>query len=249
MKKQKENPRNYNCKDEELPVIGGYVLTSIRRDQAKFEEYSPIYNNEGIAAFEKEITAIDELVNPKSEIAESKLVTARLYSTMDRIFDTALRIEGYIGMSKGAVPISAKDFGIAALKLRAHAKDAEGTIKNARLVLANMKKYQEPLTEFGLTDAMINGLAADIASVSADNRLQYDRAKNLNAIVTANLDMMNGVAGKIKEICKNGKILFRGNAEKLKEYTWAQLMKRVRNIPTPPKKTENKDESDDQPAE
>ncbi len=239
MTTSKKNPRKYNCKDEELSTIGGYVITSIRRDQAKFVAYSPKYNNEGIMAFEQENNAVDELVNPKTEIADLKVITGGLYASIDDIFDKAKRIEGYIVMSKGEVPISAKDFGITALKQRTHSKDAEGVLQNARLVLANMKKYQEPLAKQGLTTAMVDRFAADIAAISAGNQKQYDMVGNRKAIVQANLDVLNALSEKIKDACTVGKILFRGNAEKLKEYTFTELKKRVRNANKPKKNDSN----------
>ncbi len=247
-KKKNPNPRKYNCKDEELSTIGGYVLTSIRRDLAKFEVYSPKYNNEGIKAFEQENNAVDELVNPKTEIADLKLITGELYSRINDIFDKAKRVEGYIVMSKGEVPISAKDFGIIALKQRTHAKDAEGVLQNARLVYANMQKYQESLAKQGLTAAMMNEFAADIASISSGNQKQYDMVGNRKAIVQANLDELNALAERIKEACTVGKILFRGNTEKLKEYTFAELKKRVRNA-NKPKKDDPDGKNDSQPTE
>lgn len=36
MKTKKKNTRAFNCKDEELPTIGGYVIFSANRDQADF---------------------------------------------------------------------------------------------------------------------------------------------------------------------------------------------------------------------
>lgn len=242
MEKKNKNPRNYNCKDEELPVIGGYVLTSIRRDQAKFEAYSPKYNNEGLSAFENEINAADELVNPKSETTELKLITNRLYATMDDIYDKARHVEGYVTMSKGAVPISAKDFGLTALKQRVKAKDAEGTLQNLRFVNANIAKYKTELAAQGLTNELEQFFADAVGSISADNRTQYDMVNNRKAIVQANLDMLNGLYDQIREICIIGKILFRGNAEKLKEYTFIELKKRVRNISKPGNKGEKQTE-------
>lgn len=242
MEKKRKNPRNYNCKDEELPAIAGFALTSVKRDQEKFMDYSPKYNEEGLNSFEQDIAAVEELINPKLETAELKLITAGLYATMNDMFDKGNRIEGYISMSKKAIPISAKDFGITALKQRAKAKDAEGTLSNARLVNANIKKYREELTIQGLTDEMANTFEANIGSISDDNKKQYDITNNRKAIVQANLDMLNGLYGQITDICRTGKILFRGDAGKMKEYTFSELMKNVRNVSKSSKKNDETDE-------
>jgi hypothetical protein len=249
MDKKKKNPRIYNCKDEELPVIGGYVLTSIRRDLEQFASYSPKYNDEWFSAFEQLINKVENLVNPKSETAQMKLITGRLYTAMDELENTAKRIEGYIRMSKGEVPISTKDFGIFALKQRVRARDAEGTVQNARLMNASISRYRVELTKQGLSDEAAEKFAANIEAVSADNRLQYDMLNNRKAIVQANLDAFNDLADQIKEICINGKILFEGNAEKLKEYTFNELRKRVRNTGSSRKNADHGDENTDESGE
>ena len=137
-------------------------------------------------------------------------------------------------MSRGAVPVTAKDFGITALKRQAKVRDAEGVVQSARLVLANMRKYLEPLAQQGLTDAMTNDFAAGIDAIVADNRLQYDIVNNRKATVQANLDILNELYRRIMEICIAGKILFGTNAGKLKEYTFSELKKQVRHTSRKP---------------
>jgi hypothetical protein len=227
MTNNKKNPRNYSCKDEELSTIGGYALTNVRRDRAEFAAYSPKYNEEGLLAFDNDIKTVDELVNPQTEVAALKLITAKLYADIDTLFDKAIRIEGYIKMSKGEVPISAKDFGITALKQRAHAKDAVSVLQNARLVATNIKIHWDALIKQGLSETMIEEFYADIESISTGNQKQYDMIGNRRARLQANLDVLNALAEKIKDICTVGKILFRGNPGKLKEYTFSELKKKA----------------------
>ena len=228
--KTNKNPRLYNCKDEELPVIGGYVLTNLRRDQAKFLEFSPKYSDEGLNELEKEINNVAELVNPKSETVELKQITVRLYANMDDVFDKAKYIEGYLTLAKDTIPISAKDFGLTALKLRTKAYDAEGSLHQLRLVNTNIDKYRVPLTAQGMSDELAVSLVTAVASISDDNQKQYEIVNNRKAIVQDNIGMLNQLYQNIMLICSNGKILFRGDAAKLKGYTFAQLKKSVRIV-------------------
>ncbi|BBE16212.1 hypothetical protein AQPE_0349 [Aquipluma nitroreducens] len=46
------NPRDYNCKDEELPVIDGFVLSSMKKDLADFTAYSPKFDAAYVSNFE-----------------------------------------------------------------------------------------------------------------------------------------------------------------------------------------------------
>ena len=229
--KTNKNTRSYNCKDEELPVIGSYVLSNVRRDQAKFMEFSQKYNNEGLNELEQEISKVSEMINPRTETVELKQLTAELYATMDGVVNKSKHIEGYIALAKGAIPISAKDFGLTALKQRARAKDSEGVLQQLRLVNANIDKYRKPLTEQGMSEELAGSFVAAVVSISNDNQKQYEIVNNRKAIVQANIDVLNQLYQNITLICNNGKILFGGNTAKLKGYTFAELKKSVRNVP------------------
>ncbi len=43
--------RTFNCKDEELPVIGNYVAFSVNRDIADFTAFSPVFTPEYVTDF------------------------------------------------------------------------------------------------------------------------------------------------------------------------------------------------------
>ena len=228
--KTNKNLRLYNCKDEELPVIGSYLLSNVRRDQSTFMEFSPKYNDDGLNELEQDINRVSEMINPRTETVELKQLTAKLYAAMDDVVDKSKHIEGYMALAKGAIPISAKDFGLTALKQRARAKDSEGTLQQLRLVNANIDKYREPLTAQGMSEALAGRFAAAVASISDDNQKQYEIVNNRKAIVQVNLDVLNQLYQNITLICNNGKILFSGDAAKLKGYTFTELKKSVRNV-------------------
>ena len=47
--------REFNCKNEELPVICGFVASSLERDLASFETFSPVFNQAYIEGFKTKI--------------------------------------------------------------------------------------------------------------------------------------------------------------------------------------------------
>ncbi|MDR2929173.1 MAG: hypothetical protein LBV41_13400 [Cytophagaceae bacterium] len=220
--------KKFTCRTGELPVIGEYVKTSVIRDKIKFSAFSPKYNDAGIAAFEQLLDEVDELINPKAGLNERKLVTEKLHAKMDEVWGKSDHIDEYIVMSKGAVPISVKDFGITALKQFAKAYDAEGTIDMLKFVNFNITKYGDALKEQGLTDELISFLGDATTKISQLNIQQYNLTNEHKDAVVNNISMLNNLYDRIIEICKIGKILFRGNAEKLKEYTFNNLKKQVR---------------------
>jgi hypothetical protein len=221
--------RNYKCKDEELPVICEYASFSFKRDLADFTAYSPIFDQDYAEAFDQKITSINELVNPKIDTAERKIITARLYATMEGTLDPINRLEGYIKLAKNTIPITAKDFGIKILRDKIHRGDAEGTLRNLRLVAENIDKYRTELNNVGFTAPLATQFTEAIISIDADNDQQYELLSKRKLLVLVNLGQFNDLYTQLNTICNAGKIIYRNtNPEKVKEYTFSYLLSKVR---------------------
>ncbi len=95
------NVRSYNCKDEELPVIGNKVLFSFKRDQADFSGYSPKFNSNYATELEGKIQTVFDLTVPKSETVQLKVITDGVYTAMDGFDKQSYRIHhiGEIGQN------------------------------------------------------------------------------------------------------------------------------------------------------
>jgi hypothetical protein len=223
--------RIYNCKDEELPVIGSYLAFSLKRDLADFTAFSPKFDNDYAAEIEMKLNTCLELVSPKEETSELKIITKRLYSTIGSLTENANALSVYIKMAKTEIPISVKDFGISLLRDKARRKDAEGVIQALHVVTGNIRKYREPLMKQGATDGFIDRFTAAGKSIFEDNRKQYEISGNRKELVQSNVALFNELYNRISEICEVGKALYKGkDAKKLQEYTFTELIKRVRIV-------------------
>jgi hypothetical protein len=227
---KKIETRNYNCKDEELPVICRNALVYLKRDIIDFSTFSPVFNGNYLNVFETKIDSIDELVSPKIETDEVKKITRRLYHTMDGLSDPIAKIRGYLRLAKASVEVSAKDFGLTVLSQKIAARDAEGVRQNLLLVVAFLKKYKEPLNAVGLNDSIIEQLEAAVSSVTNDNRLQFDITDKRKAIVQSNVEKLNDLYKQVIDILSIGKSLYKTtDPSKYKEYSFNALLKSVRN--------------------
>jgi len=214
-----------------LPVICGYVVFTLRRDLADFQAYSPRFNEDGLMMFEQKTEAARELVNPKGETSDLKVVTARMYAMADGLIPVINRVEGYVKLAKGLIPVSPSDFGFPLLRKKIASKDMEGLLQNLQLVIANMRKYLEELASVGLTEGTIEELVSVDASIAADNELQYEILTQRIELVKANVNVLNALYGQLMEICEIGKILYKQVApEKALEYTFTYLLKKVCHI-------------------
>jgi hypothetical protein len=235
-----ENIRDFNCKISELPVICGYVAHSLEKDLADFTAYSPKFDGQYLLGFKSRTNVVFELVNPAIETADLKVVTNRLYGTMDGLIEPINRLTGYVKLAKPRILVSVSDFGLTALRRQAKNKDAEGAIQSLQLLNANVIRYKDELTEQGFTDELAAHFTNAAITIQADNQKQYEILNQRKRLVEANVGLLNELHGQLSEILEIGKILFKSKKDsRLQEYTFDKLKKRVRISTTPSAKKED----------
>lgn len=221
--------RVYKGKDEELPVMAGYLSFSLERDLADFTAYSPKFSADYLATFKAQTQEAKELVSPATETIRLRAVTQSLHEAEDALVDPANRIAGYVKLAGSKFPLTMAQFGITYLRKRILARDAEGTMKGLRTVIGNIEANLAVLQEQGLSDALLQSLKDLLAAIEADNQAQYEIMSTRKQLVQNNLGLLNALYGAIMEICLVGKVLYKtNNLQKLQEYTYTELLKRVR---------------------
>lgn len=225
--------RTYKCKDEELPVISNFVLYSLQRDAADFLSFSPKFNEGYITGFEEKITGLADLIVPKSETVQLKVITDEMYSAMDALIDPINRVEGYMKLAKLNKAISVADFGITQLRKSISSRDAESVIKSLHSVNLNLAKYNTELTAQGLTNALTAKFNAAETDIAEAKQKQYEIVSNRKSIVQTNLSVCNDLFSQLSEIMAIGKILYKAtDSVKLQEYSFSELKKRVNKTRT-----------------
>ena len=225
--------RNYNCKDEELPVICNFVLFSVKRDAADFLSYSPKFNEGYITGFETKIAGLTDLVEPKSETVQLKVITDGVYTAMDNLIDPINRVSGYIMLGKLDKTISVADFGFAQLRKGITSRDAEGVVKSLHTVNLNLAKFKTELTAQGLSDELSAKFSTAETEIAQGKQKQYEIVSNRKSIVQNNLSVCNDVFSQLNEIMAVGKILYKAiDSVKLQEYSFSELRKKVNKTRT-----------------
>jgi hypothetical protein len=223
--------RNYNCKDEELPMICRFTLSDIRRDFEDFANFSPLFNTVYVDEFSRKIDIAEELVSPKMETEEVKKITAHLYGTMNNLVDPLAKLRIYLQLGKDTIGISAKDFGLSLLSRKINFKDAEGVHQNLLFVNAHIQKYWNQLKAVGFPDAIAEQFKNAVISVREDNENQFSIISKRKAIVQNNLKSLNELYAQLMEILNTGKALYKyTNPTKAKEYMFNSLLKNVRIV-------------------
>lgn len=242
--------REYNCKDEELPVLSGFALFCLKRDRANFLDYSHKYNEAFIAAFEDEIGVVTDLVAPHSEVTQQKLITERLNFNMHALLNLNNRLGGYIDMGYDIHKMTTADFGLSALRAAVNRRDVENVLKCLHEVNGNITKYNEALTAQGLKPELTEGFTDAYTSIAADKQTQYEISSNRKNIIQANIGTLNGLYATLSEVLSTGKILYHEtDPVKEKEYTFSHLMKSVRRASKPDDETKGEAPTSDSTPE
>jgi len=224
--------RDYNCKDEELPVICNFGAFSLNRDLSDFTDYSKKFNADYVAGFKTTIASATEVVAPESELLIQKAITARLYAMFDSLIDPINRVAGYLSLAK--LGITPDEFGLTRLRKCINSRDAEGAMDSLHTVISNIENNNDALVAQGLSDELIARFTTASSSIAADKQLQYEIGSKRKNIVQDNLALFNGLYQQLVEVLDTGKILYKSsNPAKLQEYTFSELKKRVRKAAKP----------------
>jgi hypothetical protein len=227
----KISSRDYNCKDEELPVAGGFLAFSFNRDLADFSAYSPKFAapyGEGFISLNE---SVKELVLPKTEANVQKSITKRMYDCMDGLVPSINRLAGYIDMAYNDLKLTPADLGIAELRKAIRKRDAESVIKNLKAITASIATYNGVLAPLGLTDDLTAVFSQAYTDISAFKQQKYEINSNRASIIQNNIGEMNELWGLMSEILKVGKILYSSSdPARLQDYSFTHLMKQVRRV-------------------
>jgi hypothetical protein len=221
--------RSYDCKDEELPVVCGFGALSLARDLGDFTAYSPTFDHAYLSSFLAKIASAQELVLPSAETVELKVITDRIYQTMDNLVSPVYYLEGYLKLTGKSVPVSSTDFGLVQLRKSLRWRDVEGVLRQLQTVGGNIQKFKKELMAKGLTERLIAKFAEASLLLAEDKGKRYALLSNRKATVQNNLGLLNELYLQLTEISQIGKVLYRQTDKaKLKDYTFAQMMKQVK---------------------
>jgi len=218
--------KQFHGKMEEMPIIGGFVLSSVTRDLDDFKKYSDIFTPEYLTDFEAKRKACTELIMTDSVNVALKATTAKLRDQLKELSIFLVRVEGYINMAnKGRF---GERFGIKKLRQQLYNGNVEGTILNARIFITNLIDNKTFLMEKGMKQEQIDSLKTLINTIESlnfeQNELLSTRAQNC----LSNTEAFNSLWYLLQPVLHAGKAIYKANNEaKLKDYTLSHLRKRM----------------------
>lgn len=220
--------RSYTCRNDELPVLARFLLFSFRRDAGDFSAFSPKFDEVYQQQFEQRIVQVDEVIEPKSELAQQKALNEKITVELNNLRDPLNHFAAYVDLARAELPIAADGFGIDELRKVIRAHDLEKVIRCLHTTSTTATTHFETLSRYGCKQDLIQLFNNTANSISASKQLLYEMMVNRRNIVQNNQALFNELYEQMTEIMNIGKVLYKSsNPNKAKEYVFTELLKRV----------------------
>jgi hypothetical protein len=220
--------RLFKCKSEELPVIGEFLLSSLRKDLADFSSFSPVFTESYIQSVEVKISTCKELISSSTVTGELKAVTGKISDSTSRLRVKLNILEGYLKLGAAELDIAIADAGVKGVRSAISRGNIEGVTANTRKLLTAIKRNSPALEAKGMNPALPVDIETQIQEIDALNVRQNELLGTRNRLTGENIELFNDLWTSLHPILETAKALYRGvNQTGLNDYTIARLRKRI----------------------
>jgi hypothetical protein len=220
--------KKFQCKIEDVPVIGEFLLSSVKKDMKDFSSFSSMFTPDYLATIETKINSCKELISSSTVVKELKAVTKQLYDKSKGLRVKLNVLEGYLKLGKDDLDIAVEDVGLKNVRNDISRCNIEGLISNMQKLLIVVKRNKTVLEAKGFKPAIIDDIETQITDISILNTKQNDLISDRNRLTKQNIELFNNLWESLLPIVETAKAIYRGVDDvKLKDYTIAQLMKRI----------------------
>jgi hypothetical protein len=220
--------KKFQCKIEDMPVIGEFLLNSVKKDMDDFSKFSSIFTPEYLTTVETKINACKDLISSSTITKELKSVTRQTYDKSKGLRVKLNILEGYLKLGSDGLDVAIEDVGLKNVRNDISRSNIEGLIANMQKTLTVVKRNKSLLATKGLKEELITDIETQIVEIRALNTRQNDLISDRNRLTKENISIFNDLWDSLQPIVKTAKAIYRGVDDvKLKDYTIAQLMKRI----------------------
>jgi predicted DNA-binding protein YlxM (UPF0122 family) len=208
-------------------VLGGFVVNSAEKDIDDFNHYSPVFTVDYFVPVRAKIEVCKELVKSSTVTKELKVTTQQLYDRTDDLRGKLNALEGYLKLGADSLDIAVKDFNLKAVRMAISRRNIEGVISNTKTALVAVKRNLPVLESKGLRQTLIDEIEKQTQEINSLNEKQNDLTSKRNRLTDENLDKFNDLWESLQTIINAAKAIYSFDKVKLKDYTIAQLLKRI----------------------
>lgn len=233
----------FQCPIEDLPTIGEFIIESVKKDLGDFSSYSPVFTPAYLSNIELKIVACRKRVRSWAVIQELKATTELLNLTTQSLRVKLNFLEGYIKLSANELDVPTASMGLAAVRKSISHGSTESLIDAIEEMMIPVRRNISVLESKGLKESLLDEIEYIRERTNQLNLRQNELESERNRLTQENIEMFNELWQMIHPIFETGKALYRGtNAAKLKDYTLAQLIKRIHHAGRNMDKTKEDDQ-------
>ncbi|HLP05201.1 MAG TPA: hypothetical protein VK152_07215 [Paludibacter sp.] len=222
--------KKFNCKMEDVPVVAGFVFASFEKDKADFVKYSSVFADPFATNVRAKQSECYEIVKSGDVIKHQKVVKLQMDG---KIADFRLgmnQVEGYLKFADGTLDIQLTDFGLKAIRTAISNDNVEKIISEGRSLIGNLKRNEAALKAKGMNPDLLTGLTTLVGEIEELNTNHNSKKNERSRAADGSIKTFNELWDITGTILDAGRALYRGVDEvKLREYTIANLLKRVHN--------------------
>ena len=148
----------FHYKIEDLPVIGEFILSSLRRDIEDFNNFSPMFTSDFLKTIEVKINSCKEFISSSGITKELKKVTQDLYYKSNILRLNINKLEGYFKLGTNDLDVLIEDVGFKTVRNNITRHNTEGVLLNMQMIITVTKRNQSVLTAKGLKPKIIKDL-------------------------------------------------------------------------------------------
>jgi len=229
------------CRAEELPFLADYARDNFIRDKADFVNHSSEYDKNFLLKFDPQLKLVNEVVATSILVAQQKALTQKIGKHYKSARNWVNKVENYAKKAKDALVTSIDNFGFKSLRAEIGVKNDEGTIKKLGELLQHTDANQAALEPKGFTVTVRTSLKTFIDTFEADIKSQTRKIDERKGLVKDNKKEFETLWKMVNDdILGTGKVIYKEvNEEKVKDYTYTLLIKKIRMA----KKKEDEEEA------
>jgi hypothetical protein len=222
--------KKFNCKMEAVPVVTGFALQSMENDKVDFMAYSPVFADPFMADIQSKQTLCMDLIKSSDVVRQQKAITKQISQKLGEFRVSLNPVEGYLKLAGKTLDIEVADFGLNNLRTAISKGDVEGFISDAKSLFLHLNRNEAALQAKGMRPETVATLTIQESEIRQLNLQQNDLKNRRTRVANDNIKDFNDLWDMLGTILNAGRAMYRGvDDAKLKEYTLANLLKRVHN--------------------
>lgn len=208
---------------ENYVPTGELVIKQFERDQPDFLVMFKRMDSEYLLGFRNKIDAVKSIESTFALTEKQKGLTVELYGLCDTIIGKMEFLRTYVK------PTGLNYSVITTINKQLRSRNVEGATKTGRDAMEYFKANEELFENGNMPDGFLTEISDLLDTMELKNTEQNSFFMNRSETIAQNRDVYNDLHRYISEVCEAGKLLYKKNSLKRKEYTMSYIKSLLRS--------------------